>query len=327
MGVPRGIVDLAFSLPSIHDMQFWLSKDSDVPLREQLTTQIKLAILSQDLKPGERLPSTRELARRFRIHSNTVSAAYRELSQQGWVDLRSGSGIYVRTFTSDVGLESRLGLDNLIIDFLQAARRRGFSLADIQSRVRHWMRLQPPDHLLVIDPDPEFRAILVAELRVATQLHVAGASVDDCVNRSLLIGAVPVALYGQAEIVTAALPARMSCLLIHTRSISETLKDEKRPSTDELIIVVSRWPAFLQHAHTVLSAVKIDPLSLSFRDAREPQWQKGLRAGAFVITDAATAEQIPTGVRTRVFKIIADSSLAEIRSYTEKFLSRNGVPI
>ena len=57
-------------------MQLWLAKDSEVPLREQLIAQIKLAILSQDLKPGQKLPSTRELARRFKIHANTVSAAY-----------------------------------------------------------------------------------------------------------------------------------------------------------------------------------------------------------------------------------------------------------
>ena len=301
-------------------MHFWLSKDSEVPLREQLTTQIKLAILSQDLKPGEKLPSTRELARRFHIHANTVSAAYRELAQQGWVEMRAGSGIYVRIFTSDVALESQLGLDNLIIEFLQIARHRGFSLADIQSRVRHWMRLQPPDHFLVIDPDPEFRSILMAELRAETQLRVAGASVEDCANRSLLIGAVPVALYGQAEMVTAALPAKMACLLIHTRSVREALKNEQRPADDELIIVASRWPAFLQYAHTVLSSVQVDPLSLSLRDARTPQWQKGLRAGSFVITDAATAREIPPGVRIRVFKIIADSSLAEIRNYIDKFM-------
>src|SRR5215510_5166586 len=108
-------------------MQLWLSKENDVPLREQLTAQIKLAILSQDLKPGQKLPSTRELARRFKIHANTVSAAYRELSEQGWVEMRAGSGIYVRRFSRAVEVESQLDLDNLIVEFLQVARRKGFS--------------------------------------------------------------------------------------------------------------------------------------------------------------------------------------------------------
>lgn len=301
-------------------MQIWLSKDSDVPLREQLTAQIKLAILSQDLKPGQKLPSTREVARRFRIHANTVSAAYRELAGQGWVDLRAGSGIYARAFKPEVALESLFGLDNLIVEFLQVARRKGFSLAEIQSRIKHWLRLQPPDHFLVIDPDPDFRAVLIAEVKAATGFRVQGASIDECANAGVLIGAAPVALYGHAEAIAAVMSAKVSCLLIRTRSLPETLKDEQRPSPDDLISVVSRWPAFLQFAHSVLSAVKVDPQAMSFRDAREPGWQKGLRASSFVITDAATAELIPPSVRVRVFKIIADSSLAELRNYVEKFL-------
>ena len=87
-----------------------------MPLREQLTAQIKLAILSQDLKPGQKLPSTREIARRFKIHSNTVSAAYRELSESGWVDMRAGSGIYVRRFKLENTIEAQSDLDNLIVE-------------------------------------------------------------------------------------------------------------------------------------------------------------------------------------------------------------------
>jgi DNA-binding transcriptional regulator YhcF (GntR family) len=303
-------------------MQIWLSKESDVPLREQLTAQIKLAILSQDLKPGQKLPSTRELARRFKIHSNTVSAAYRELSETGWVDLRAGSGIYVRTFKSETRIEAQLDLDNLIVEFLQVARRKGFSLADIQSRIRHWMRLQPPDHFLVIEPNTEFRAVLMAEIKAATGFRVEGASVDDCANHGILVGAVPVALYGQAEVVAAALPPKMACLLIRTRSVPETLKDEKRPSESDLITVVSHWPDFLHFAHSVLAAVNIDPDSLSFRNTAEKGWERGLRASSFVITDAATATRVPSGIRVRVFRIIADSSLAELSNYVEKFLTR-----
>jgi DNA-binding transcriptional regulator YhcF (GntR family) len=303
-------------------MQIWLSKESDVPLREQLTAQIKLAILSQDLKPGQRLPSTRELARRFKIHSNTVSAAYRELSEAGWVDLRAGSGIYVRTFSSESRIEAQLNLDNLIVEFLQVARRKGFSLADIQSRIRHWMRLQPPDHFLVIDPDPDFRAILMAEIKLATGFRVEGASIEDCANRVILVGAIPVALYGQAEIVEAALPPKMACMLIRTRSVPETLKDEKRPSESDLITVVSHWPDFLHFAHSVLAAVNIDPDSMTFRNAAEKGWDRGLRASSIVIADTATAERVPPGIRVRVFRIIADSSLVELRYYVEKFLPR-----
>jgi GntR family transcriptional regulator len=58
-------------------------------------TQVVLAILSNDLRPGDRLPTTRELARRFGVHPNTISAGYRQLEREGWTEYRHSSGVYV----------------------------------------------------------------------------------------------------------------------------------------------------------------------------------------------------------------------------------------
>ncbi len=304
-------------------MQLWLTKESEVPLREQLTAQIRLAILSQDLKPGERLPSTRELARRFKIHSNTVSAAYRELAETGWVEMRAGSGIYVRTFKAETALEARLDLDHLIVEFLQVARQRGYSLGDVQGRIRHWLRLQPPDHFLVIDPSAEFRELMMAEIREATGFRVLGAGPEECANRGILVGAIPVALYGQAEMVTAALPPKTACLLVHTRSIADALRHETRPAASDLITVVSRWDGFLEYARSVLAAVKVDPDAVNFlrvAPGRSDGWKKGLRASSIIIADAATAADMPPGTRCRIFRVISDASLDELRGYVQKFL-------
>src|SRR5438132_7677906 len=95
-------------------MRIWLSKSSEVPLREQLTTQIILGIVSNDLKSGQKLPSTRELARRHDIHANTVSAAFRDLEQRGWIEFRKGSGVYVRELAVDAITDPGLQLDQLI---------------------------------------------------------------------------------------------------------------------------------------------------------------------------------------------------------------------
>ena len=301
-------------------MHLWLSKESEVPLREQLAAQIKLAILSQDLKPGERLPSTRELARRFKIHANTVSAAYTELTDAGWVEMRAGSGVYARSFKAEHALEAQLDLDHLIIEFLEVARRKGFSLAQVQGRVRHWLRLQPPDHFLILDADPALREILAAEIGEATGFRVSTASIEACADRNLLVGAVPVALYGQAEAVTAVLPTATACLLLRTRSIPEALKGQPMPARDELISIVSHWPAFLQIARSILIAVGLDGEALNFRDALQPEWLRGLRSSSMIITDAATALRMPTGLPTRIFRVISDSSIAELRAYVEKFI-------
>src|SRR5260370_7989358 len=160
-------------------MRLWLSKSSEVPLREQLVTQIRLGIQSGDLKVRQKLPSTRELARRFRIHSNTVSAAYRELHRSGWVAVRKGSGVYVRELSADQIREGVHGLDEAIAKFFQTARTDGHSLREIQSHFQHWLALQPPYHFLLLEPYPDLRQILITEIQQATTVRTVGAGLAD----------------------------------------------------------------------------------------------------------------------------------------------------
>jgi DNA-binding transcriptional regulator YhcF (GntR family) len=303
-------------------MRLWLSKSSEVPLREQLATQIMLGIVSQDLKPGQRLPSTRELARRFQIHSNTVSAAYQELAERGWVAVRKGSGVYVRARPdASAYLDTGLEIDQLIETFLHIARERGYSLEEIRERVEHWLERQPPDRFLVIEPNEELRSILAEEIREATNFRVAGASLEECADAARLAGSFPVALYGVADRVRAALPPATSCLLLRSHSVPESLQEEETlPPPDSLIAVVSRWPDFLHWSRVILVAAGIDPDSLSFHDARTEGWEKGLRSTTFVITDVVTGKQLPEGCRPRVFRIISDASIEELRGHAKEFL-------
>src|ERR1051325_981789 len=118
-------------------MRLWISKNSEVPIREQLVTQIVLGIVSNDLKVSERLPSTRDLARRYHIHAHTVSSAYRALARGGWVEFRKGSGVYVRPRT-DEPIEQGMALDQIVARFFRNLREEGYSLAEIQAG------LQPP---------------------------------------------------------------------------------------------------------------------------------------------------------------------------------------
>src|SRR5688572_11670412 len=312
-------------------MRLWVSKNSDVPLREQLVRQVMLGVVSGDLGPGQRLPSTRELARRFRIHSNTVSAAYRDLERRGWLESRKGSGVYVRPLPGDGGAaqalsSSPLELDQLIAAFLALARGQGFSLREIQERIKHWLGLQPPDHFLVVEPDAGLREILVAEIQEATGFDVRGAGPEECRDAARLAGAAVVALYTQAGDVRAVLPTGTAPLLLHSRSVPDSLSGEEKPPADALVSVVSRWPKFLEWTHVVLVAAGLDASALNLRDAREAGWERGLRASALVITDALTARSLPAGCEARVFRIVADSSLEELRSFVGQFLTIGPAP-
>jgi len=298
-------------------MRLWLSKNSEVPIREQLITQITLGIVSNDLKPSERLPSTRDLARRYSIHANTVSAAYRELARRGWVEFRKGSGVYVRIRVDDK--EDGLALDQLISRFFRHLREDGYSLAEIQAGVSRSLSAQRPDHFIVLEPDPELREILVAEIRLATKVRVTGAGPTDLDDPSKLIGAVPLVLYGHLEAFGERVKPETDLLVIHSGSVVESFRGETKPRPDALIGIVSRWPEFLRWSRTLLVAAGLDADALSFRDARERGWEKGLRSAAFVITDSLMAPRIPAGCEIKLFRVISDRSLKDVREYAERF--------
>src|ERR1700675_4004047 len=131
-------------------MQLWFAHESAVTLREQLVTQIILGILSDDLRSGQRLPSTRELARGFLLHGDTVSAGYRQLERERWVEFRRGSGVYVRDAKPESSLSPAFALDQLVADFLRSARTLGIPLATVRPRLRTWFQMQPPDYFLLI---------------------------------------------------------------------------------------------------------------------------------------------------------------------------------
>ena len=297
-------------------MRLWISKNSEVPIREQLVTQIVLGIVSNDLKVAERLPSTRDLARRYDIHANTVSSAYRELARRGWVEFRKGSGVYVRE-RNDEQIDEHLTLDQLIARFFRNLREEGYSLADIQACIQRSLSLQRPDHFVLLEPDPELRQILVAEIGAATKVKVKGVGPNEM--DGALTGAVPVVLYGHLDKFADRIKPETDVLVLHSASVVERMRGQTRPPSDALVAVVSRWPEFLKWTRTMLVAAGLDPDALSFRDARERSWEKGLRSAAFVITDSLMAPRIPAGCEIKLFRVLAESSLQEMREYAERF--------
>ena len=68
---------------------------SGVPIYLQLMEQVKHAIETGALRPGEQLPGIRPLAEELVINPNTVAKAYRELEHEGVIELRQGAGAFV----------------------------------------------------------------------------------------------------------------------------------------------------------------------------------------------------------------------------------------
>jgi DNA-binding transcriptional regulator YhcF (GntR family) len=296
-------------------MQLWFARGSEVSIREQLVTQVVLGILSDDLAPGQRLPSTRELARRFKLHPNTVSAGYRQLQQERWVEFRRGSGVYIAAEKPEVVLSSAVALDQIIATLVRSARKSGVTLPALRARLRQWLELQPPDHFLLIEPDEELRRIVASEIQQQAAWPVQSCDLTDL--PAALDGAIALALPNRAAAVREALPAGSDLLTLEFRSVTASLAAYLPAPSAALVGIASRWPNFLKIARTMLIAVGFSPDALIVRDAAQPNWQRGLKQTAAVVCDSLTAAELPTGCRAIPFSLLSEPSIAELRRYAE----------
>src|SRR5438128_2184037 len=74
---------------------FSLDPKSGVPIYRQIQDQVRYGIAAGKLRPGEQLPTVRQLAVDLSVNPNTVIKAYTELERQGVLTTEQGSGTYV----------------------------------------------------------------------------------------------------------------------------------------------------------------------------------------------------------------------------------------
>ena len=77
-------------------------------LYEQIVEQIEQRILEGELKPGDKLPSERELCEQFNVSRTVVREAIRALREKGLVDIQPGRGTFITNDTSEA-MKSSLG--------------------------------------------------------------------------------------------------------------------------------------------------------------------------------------------------------------------------
>ena len=88
-------------------MNIIISNSSSVPIYEQIKQAIKTAILSDELKEDENLPSVRNLANDLRISFLTVKKAYDELEEEGYIKTIQGKGSFVAPKNIELMKEER----------------------------------------------------------------------------------------------------------------------------------------------------------------------------------------------------------------------------
>ena len=299
-------------------MRLWLKRNSDVNLREQLSTQIVLGILCNELAPGERLTSTRELAQRHGIHPNTASAAYKELEDQGWLEVRHGSGVYVRATRPSASLTPEMAIDELIGSLVARARKLGADENLLRSRVARWLALAPPARWLLIEPDAALCEIVLTELATALDLPIVGCTPEECVDAAVLAGAMPIVLPSKAAAVRELLPpgTPLTTLRVHpiAPELQVYLKRYLPQKLGSLVGIASHWSEFQRFAQVMLVAAGLPADTLLVRDANEPGWERGLEETVGVVVDSVTERELPEGVHPMRFTLLDAEAMAQLRA-------------
>lgn len=121
---------------------FRLDMQSGVPAYRQIIDQVTSGMATGSLRPGDQLPTVRQLAVDLAINPNTVVRAYRELEIRGVLETQQGTGTFIgnqKIEPDDAGRERRL--DQLASEFVARAGAGGFTLIELIERLRE---MQPP---------------------------------------------------------------------------------------------------------------------------------------------------------------------------------------
>ncbi len=117
-------------------MKFRCDTSSRTPIYRQLIDQVRRAVARGSVRPGERLPSVRQLSRELVVNPNTVARAYTELEREGTLVTQQGRGVFVAELRQDLTKKARRAqlaekLDQLFVE----AVHLGFTAEEVLAMV------------------------------------------------------------------------------------------------------------------------------------------------------------------------------------------------
>lgn len=114
-------------------MEIIISSNSNQPIYEQITSQMKEQIINGELQAGQPLPSMRGLAKSLHISVITVQKAYEDLQRDGFIDTTIGKGTYVSTNNTEFYQEEQQKkVEKYLQEAVDIAKRSKISLEKLK---------------------------------------------------------------------------------------------------------------------------------------------------------------------------------------------------
>ena len=126
-------------------IRFRLDPRSGVSTYLQIAHQVRHALRLGMLRPGDQLPTVKEVVGSLAINPNTVLKAYRELEIEGLAEGRPGVGTFVKRSLAGASLPNQAELRADLVAWLERARAAGLTREDITALVETTMRAAPAD--------------------------------------------------------------------------------------------------------------------------------------------------------------------------------------
>ena len=111
---------------------FTLDFRSGVPSYVQIVDQVQALLASGELKPGDQLPTVRQLASELRVNFNTIARAYRMLDDAGLISTQQGRGTYLLDTPSEEAARKikQETLESQAKRFLRSLQKQGYDLEE-----------------------------------------------------------------------------------------------------------------------------------------------------------------------------------------------------
>ncbi len=110
--------------------------DNKIPIYMQIINSIKIDIINGKVKPGDKLPSIREMAVNYKVNPNTLQRVYQELEREDITYTQRGTGSFIKEDGNMVKSLKKEMAREVIENFIQSIKSFGFSDDEIVNVIR-----------------------------------------------------------------------------------------------------------------------------------------------------------------------------------------------
>ncbi|KAA6453564.1 GntR family transcriptional regulator [Bacillus swezeyi] len=118
---------------------------SSKPIYKQIAEQLFKKMVREEIKPGEKLPSVRELAVETQVNPNTIQRTYNEMERMGIVETRRGQGTFVVEKSEVIDDLKREMQAEVIGQFVLSMEELGLSKQDMLSELDRYLQKGDPN--------------------------------------------------------------------------------------------------------------------------------------------------------------------------------------